>query len=139
MAQDVCSAMRTIFDLYDVDSTELTEDETSIMQNHFEGCSPCQGWLAKWELLRVSAKKMQEVPVPDGLTEQIIASIEKERSSVSIARELAFAFGCFAIFIALIMVFGQDTGQELLTWCACFVFLISAQRVCSAMQMGEAT
>jgi anti-sigma factor RsiW len=138
MAVDLCTAMRTKFDLYDVDSKELTNEETTGMQKHFEDCAPCQTWLAKWELLRVAAKQIEEVPVPAGLTERIVASIEKERSTVPISRELAFAFGCFAIFMALIAVFGQDTAQELLTWCACFVILIFAQRICSTMQPGEA-
>ncbi len=139
MAKDLCSVMRTNFDRYDVDSKELTQEETAGMQKHFESCAPCQSWLAKWEMLRVCTKQMEELPVPAGLTDRIIASIEKERSSVSIVREFAFAFGCFAIFIALTMVFGQGTGQELLTWCSCFVLLISAQRLCSSLQLGEAT
>jgi hypothetical protein len=132
---DTCSEMRKKFDLHDLDATSVEKSDVTSMQAHFEECANCKSWLATWEIVKMGAKHVVDLPAPDNMVQKVMAKLEIEPATTSpYYKEIIFAAACLVVFLAGLAVLGTETLAEMCAWCISFVILVLAQRVFAAMR-----
>jgi hypothetical protein len=98
-----CRTARLLLDFHRPRAGELPADEAADLERHLAGCPECDSaGRAERRLDEHIGRAVRDVPVPDGLREQLLARLKAERTAV-FHRRLAWAARGGAVAAALLI------------------------------------
>lgn len=129
-----CRSFRNLFEKQDL-GLSLSEIEKECLA-HTEDCQACLSWSRQHNQILDLAAGLPQFDVSEGLTQKILAGLEKEKTP---AAEISFLPMQIAAVASVFLLFPVDSIQTIMGWTAGLAGLLALKLIMSTAESKEQT